>query len=135
MAKIKVEYLGNLRTNAIHLPSGNELMTDAPIDNKGKGEYFSPTDLIGASLLTCMITVMGIWANENEIPFQILSSEVDKKMTGNPRRIAELIVNIKIKEEGQSEKQRAILIKAAEECPVAYSLHPDINQELKIVFE
>lgn len=135
MAKIKVEYLGNLRTNAIHLPSGNELITDAPIDNKGKGEYFSPTDLVGASLLTCMITVMGILANEKGIPFQILHSEVDKIMTGSPRRIAELIVQMKVKDEGQTEKQRAMLIRAAEECPVAYSIHPDINQELKIVFE
>jgi len=134
MAKIKVEYLGDLRTRSTHLPSGNELITDAPTDNKGKGEYFSPTDLIGASLLTCMITVMGILANEKGIPFSIKSSSINKIMVANPRRVSVLEIEIEILDEGQSEKQRKMLQNAAEECPVAYSIHPDIKQDLKISF-
>lgn len=134
MAKIKVEYLGDLRTRAIHIRSGNDLLTDAPTDNKGKGEFFSPTDLTVTSLLTCMLTVMGILAREKKIAFKVEESWADKIMTSNPRRIERIEIGIVIKEEGQSEKEKKMLQEVAENCPVALSLSSDLKQETHITY-
>ncbi|HCQ28674.1 MAG TPA: osmotically inducible protein OsmC [Flavobacteriales bacterium] len=130
--KYALQYQGNLRTEIIHLKSNTKIITDAPVDNKGKGESFSPTDLTAVSLASCMITIMGIKAQENNINIIGTTAEADKIMLSNPRRIGEIIVKIKLPE-NLSEKERKILMKSALTCPVALSLHPDIKQTVLFV--
>jgi putative redox protein len=127
----KVVYKGNLRTIATHLQSGQEIITDAPLDNQGKGEAFSPTDLLVSSLASCMLTIMGIKAHDMDLSLENCYAEVTKIMTANPRRVAEIKILFEF-DSGHSfsDKERKILKKAAETCPVAYSLHPDIKIEL-----
>jgi len=132
MATSYVKYLGALRTEATHRQSGKNIITDAPMDNNGKGEAFSPTDLTATSLAACMITVMGIKAEQDAIPFEQVSAEVTKVMAGPPRRISEIHLTVSINESGLTEKQKTILERTAQTCPVALSLHPDIR--LKIDF-
>jgi putative redox protein len=130
----KVIYLGDLRTSAIHLSSNNSIITDAPIDNHGKGEAFSPTDLTATSLGACLLTVVGIHAQQNEI--NMIGSEVMiKKIMSNdsPRRIIQINVDISFKTtEELSEKQKHTFERIAKTCPVAMSLHPDIIQNINI---
>jgi len=129
MAKTsKTEYLGNLRTEAVHLRSGNKVITDAPIDNNGKGEAFSPTDLVATALSSCMITLMGIGANNHDFVLGPARAEIEKIMGSNPRRIQEVVVQIEIEDTGYSDKQKAILETAAINCPVAKSLSTDLVQ-------
>ena len=129
MATSKVTYLGNLRTSSIHLASGSEIITDAPIDNNGKGEAFSPTDTVANALASCMFTVMGIKARDLEVDFSNSTAEVTKIMGTDPRRITEILVtfdmNITV-----SEKDKTILERTAMTCPVFNSLHPDIKKEV-----
>lgn len=122
----EVVYQGELRTNAVHIPSQNKIITDAPIDNHGKGEYFSPTDLVAAAWLSCMFTIMGITMNKHQFQAE-MKGKVTKIMYSEPRRIGELHADIKIYG-SLSEKQKAILENAAKHCPVAKSLAPDIKQ-------
>lgn len=131
MATIKTEYLGELRTRAKHVKSGNALVTDAPTDNQGKGEAFSPSDLLATSLTSCMLTIMGIVARNHRIALDGVTAETVKIMSANPRRVARLEVTIDFPE-GQSynEKQRSILENAARTCPVLESLHPDMEKEI-----
>lgn len=129
MTKIsEINYLGNLRTVSKHLQSGEEIITDAPIDNQGKGEAFSPTDLVSTGLGNCMITLMGIAANGNNITLGKIQAEVHKIMASNPRRIQEIIIDFKIEDTGFNAKQKAILEYAALNCPVAKSLSTEIKQ-------
>jgi uncharacterized OsmC-like protein len=129
MTQMRVKYLGELRTEAEHLKSGQKFITDAPPDNNGKGEAFSPTDTVSAALASCMITIMGIVATRENIDITGLEAEVEKVMAANPRRISELKVNLKMPSSVQlSEKQKEVLKRAAHTCPVAFSLHPDIKQ-------
>ena len=129
MATSKVTYLGGLRTHSIHLQSGTEIITDAPVDNQGKGEAFSPTDLLATSLANCMLTIMGIAARTHEIDMDGTTAEVTKVMAAEPRRVAEIHVNFSFpKKEEYSDKQKKILEHAALTCPVHYSLHPDIKR-------
>ena len=129
MATSKVTYLGGLRTQAIHLQSGTEIITDAPVDNQGKGEAFSPTDLLATSFANCMLTIMGIAALTHEIDMDGTTVEVTKVMAAEPRRVAEIHVNFSFpKKEEYSDKQKKILEHAALTCPVHYSLHPDIKR-------
>nr|MBC7614187.1 OsmC family protein [Pseudopedobacter sp.] len=129
MATSKVTYLGGLRTQAIHLQSGTEIITDAPVDNQGKGEAFSPTDLLATSFANCMLTIMGIAALTHEIDMDGTTAEVTKVMAAEPRRVAEIHVNFSFpKKEEYSDKQKKILEHAALTCPVHYSLHPDIKK-------
>jgi uncharacterized OsmC-like protein len=130
--KYILHYQGNLRTEITHLSSGTKIITDAPVDNKGKGESFSPTDLTAVSLASCMLTIMGIKAQESNIDINDTSAEVDKIMLSNPRRIGEIIVKIKLPEH-LSEKELTILKRSALTCPVALSLHPDIKQTVLFV--
>lgn len=123
----EVEYKGNLRTEAIHIKSGNIIITDAPIDNHGKGEAFSPTDLVATALASCMLTIMGIKARAMEIDLEGTKAEVIKKMESNPRRISEVRVMIYLNQQFD-EKTKRILEKAALTCPVAKSLHTDVKQ-------
>ncbi len=129
MATSKVTYLGDLRTQAIHLQSGTEIITDAPVDNHGKGEAFSPTDLLATSFANCMLTLMGIAAHTHEIDMDGTIAEVTKVMAAEPRRVAEIHVNFSFpKKDEYSDKQKKILEHAALTCPVHYSLHPDIKR-------
>ena len=123
----KVTYLGNLRTESIHIKSENSFITDAPTDNNGKGEAFSPTDTVATGLANCMLTVMGIKARDMELDMSGTTAEVTKVMASDPRRIAKIEVHIHFPFEAD-EKTRKILEKTAETCPVHYSLHPDIEK-------
>ena len=128
METIRTIYSGNLRTEALHVKSGQKIITDAPIDNKGKGEAFSPTDLLCASLGSCMLTVMGIAANTHQINIEGTSIKITKIMTSNPRKIAEVIVEFTFQGKNYSEKEKKILEISALTCPVALSLHPELKQ-------
>ncbi|WP_036383328.1 OsmC family protein [Muricauda sp. MAR_2010_75] len=123
----KVTYNGNLRTTCVHIRSGNEYITDAPIDNNGKGEAFSPTDTVATGLANCMLTTMGIKAGNLEVDLNGSTAEVTKHMAADPRRIAKIEVKLELPKE-VSEKHRKILENTARTCPVEYSLHPDIER-------
>lgn len=127
-------YLGELRTEAIHLKSGNRIITDAPPDNNGKGEAFSPTDLTCASLNSCMMTLMGILAQREEIDLKGLSSEIVKVMASNPRKIAEIHITFTHPELRATDAQKEKLKRAALTCPVALSLEPGIVQKVTFNF-
>lgn len=131
MATIKSTYKGSLRTSAEHLASGNTIITDAPVDNNGKGEAFSPTDLVSAALGSCMMTIMGIVANRSGIDIEGMAMDITKVMAAEPRRIAEVVLNFTMPAgKTYSDKEKAMLENAARTCPVALSLHPDIKQTI-----
>ncbi|HET8830268.1 MAG TPA: OsmC family protein [Pelobium sp.] len=129
MATSKVLYNGGLRTTATHLQSSTDIITDAPLDNQGKGEAFSPTDLLATSLASCMFTIMGITARTHEIDFDGASAEVTKVMGTEPRRVTEIHVNFTFpKKDSYNDKQKKILENAGLTCPVYQSLHPNIKK-------
>lgn len=128
-AIIKSSYLGNLRTNSIHLKSQNQLITDAPTDNNGRGEAFSPTDLLATSLATCAITIMGIAAQKHNLAIENLTCDVTKIMAANPRRVSEIIVEFNFPKNDFSAAEKQILIDAANSCPVAHSLSESLNKK------
>lgn len=130
MATAKIQYQGNLRTEAIHLKSSSVLITDAPTDNNGKGEAFSPTDLVATALSSCMITIMGIKARDKGIDITGIKSEMTKVMASNPRRIAEVIVTLHMPKVDILDRDKALLESVAKACPVAQSIHPDIKQTI-----
>ncbi len=132
MPTIHTNYLGDLRTEATHLQSGTTIFTDAPTDNNGRGEAFSPTDLVAGALGSCMMTIMGIAARRDGIEITGSSIEITKTMTAQPpRRIAKVEVALTMKTPTElSEDEKAKLIRAAHTCPVALSLHPDIEQAI-----
>ncbi len=125
-----VTYKGDLRTEAKHLASGSQILTDAPIDNQGQGRYFSPTDLAAVSLANCMMTILGISAREHQIEIESMEAEVTKTMASHPRRIGGIQVLLRICAPNLEERKKVILEKAARTCPVALSLHPEINQDI-----
>nr|WP_313976497.1 OsmC family protein [uncultured Psychrobacter sp.] len=131
MTTSKVIYQGDLRTTAIHLRSNNEIITDAPIDNQGKGEAFSPTDLLATSLASCMLTIIGIKARDMEIDIAGTSAEVTKIMAAEPRRVSEIHVEITFNQK-LDDKTQKIFYNTALTCPVAKSIHPDIIQRVTI---
>lgn len=123
-----VTYEGDLRTVAQHLQSGNTIETDAPTDNQGKGERFSPTDLVATALGSCMMTIMGIKARDLSIDLRGLQIGITKHMAANPRRISGIDVDLRFPSGlTLDDKQRTILEKAALTCPVFQSIHPDIQ--------
>ena len=128
-----VNYLGNLRTESIHISSNDKIVTDAPKDNNGKGEAFSPTDLIASSLSCCILTVIGIVSKKIKYDLRNTKSSVKKIMAGNPRRIAEIVVKIEFSKPTDF-KTKTIIEKTALNCPVAKSLHPDIKQNISFVW-
>jgi putative redox protein len=130
MATSKITYNGGLRTTSIHERSGNKIITDAPLDNKGKGEAFSPTDLLATSLGNCMLTIIGIAANEHGFDIEGTTCEVTKIMAENPRRVSEIVVSFQFPKQDFSEKVKTIIERSANTCPVAYSIHPDIKKTL-----
>lgn len=126
MVPITVTYLGDLRCEAVHGPSGVRLITDAPVDNQGKGESFSPTDLLATAYGTCMTTIMGIVAKRDGIALEGLRVEIEKHMSAAPpRRVARLVLRFHMPA-SLSADQRAKLEKAAHTCPVALSVSPDV---------
>ncbi len=134
MVAIKVEYQGDLHCKAVHGPSGTELNTDAPKDNQGRGESFSPTDLVATALGTCMLTVMGIMARTLEINIAGTTATVEKEMTASaPRMIKSLTVNIHVPHSITLENQQK-LVRAAHTCPVHKSLHPDIQTPIEFTW-
>jgi uncharacterized OsmC-like protein len=124
-----VVYEGDLRTINTHMQSSSQLETDAPTDNNGKGERFSPTDLLATSLANCMLTTMGIRTRNMDIDLKGIKVEVEKIMKSDPRRVVGINLIFHIPENlGQSsEKDKEFLKQVAENCPVAKSLHPDIE--------
>jgi len=127
MVTAEIVYQGELRTKITHKASGSSFNTDAPVDNHGKGESISPTDMLAAALGACMQTIIGIYCQERNIPFSHAKFNVNKIMASGPRRIAALEVNIDLTGNSWNEKQRKGIVAAAEACPVAKSLHPDIQ--------
>jgi len=127
-------YIGELRTEAEHVRSGNKIITDAPIDNQGKGEYFSPTDLLATSLGCCMVTIMGIAAHTHGFSIDGTTIDVTKVMGINPRRVVEIIINLHFPHNSYSAKERKLIELSAKECPVAQSLHPDLKQTVNFFF-
>lgn len=125
----KVTYIGELRTISIHVQSGTEILSDAPKDNHGKGEAFSPTDLVANSLATCMISIMGIKSRDLNVDLTGSTVEVTKIMQAEPRKIAKIITVLNMNLE-VDDKTKAILERAAMTCPVMLSLHPDIEKEV-----
>lgn len=129
METIRTIYTGDLRTIATHVQSGIQIMTDAPLDNQGKGEAFSPTDLLAASLGSCMATVMGIAARKNNLDIDGTRIAITKIMASAPRRVTEIILEFKMPEKNSySGEEKKLLEDVAINCPVAKSLHPDIRQ-------
>jgi putative redox protein len=129
----KVTYLGGLRTEAQHLASQVIIITDAPKDNQGKGEAFSPTDLVATALASCMITIMGIKARDLGIDLTGTQAEITKIMGTEPRRISALQIQLTFNSSFDS-KTQTLLERAALTCPVAHSLHPDIRQEVLFIW-
>jgi uncharacterized OsmC-like protein len=125
----KVTYLGNLRTENLHLKSGDTYITDAPTDNNGKGEAFSPTDTVATGLANCMLTVMGIKARDLKLDMSGTTAEVTKIMASNPRRISKIgvVLNLPFKADA---KHKKILEHTARTCPVLNSLHPEIEKDI-----
>lgn len=123
-----LEYLGDLQLKATHVKSGQSFVTDAPVDNKGKGSAFSPTDLMATSLGLCMITIMGIAANNGEFSIDGLKARVTKIMAAEPRRVGEVIVELDFPANDYSDREKQIIRQCAKICPVSQSLHPDLKQ-------
>ncbi|MGN0033631.1 MAG: OsmC family protein [Candidatus Limimorpha sp.] len=135
MTTIKGIYKGNLHNEITHLQSGNCIQTDAPTDNHGMGAAFSPTDLVCASLAACMMTIMGINAQNQQINIDGTTYEVSKTMSANPRRIGQIDIVFTFPPMQYSDKQKVILRKAAESCPVGKSLHPDVKINMIMNFQ
>jgi putative redox protein len=135
MATSEVKYISELRCKAVHLLSQNEIITDAPLDNHGKGAAFSPTDLLATSLANCMLTVMGIAANNHAIEMDGTKASVTKVMYAEPRRVGEIHIEITFPSDtNYNEKQKQILEHAALTCPVSKSLHPDLKQMISFKY-
>ena len=134
MSTATILYNGELRTLCTHLQSGKEIVTDAPTDNMGKGQAFSPTDLLSTSLVSCMLTTMGIVANREKISFPEAKAEMTKVMANNPRRVARIVITIHMPKVPYTDDQKKLLEDTAHNCPVAKSLSPEVSQEVEFVY-
>ena len=132
MATSHTTYLGELRTENEHIRSGVKIITDAPVDNQGRGEAFSPTDLVATALADCMITIMGIKAREKGFDLTGTILETTKIMSSEPRRIGEIIIEITFPKNNFSDKDKAIFAAITKSCPVALSLHPEVKQTIHL---
>jgi putative redox protein len=134
MVTFSITYQGDLRCELVHGPSGAKVVTDAPADNQGKGESFSPTDLAASSLGVCMLTIMGIAARKDGTRLEGTRVHVEKHMsTAPPRRIARIVVRFELPP-GIPKERRAPLERAAHTCPVSLSLHPEVVQDVSFVY-
>jgi uncharacterized OsmC-like protein len=131
MATIKTLYLGELRTENEHLQSGNKLITDAPTDNRGRGEFFSPTDLLATALGSCILTIMGIKARDNGIDITGTEVNVTKVMAADPRRVAEVVMDFHFPKKNYTEEEKRLVESVAGTSPVPLSLHPDLKQTIR----
>lgn len=127
-----VKYLGDLRTSCVHANSQTEIFTDAPVDNNGKGSSFSPTDLVATAYTSCMITIMGIYCQQHEIPFLFAEASVTKIMAANPRRIGKIEIKMDLRNNGWDEATQEKVIRAGKACPVAKTLENNI--EIEFIF-
>lgn len=134
MPTIKSSYLGSLRTQSVHLQSGTKVLTDAPLDNQGKGESFSPTDLVASALASCMVTIMGIVGARDGVSLEGLSWDVTKVMQSNPRKIQEIVIDFQWINPVEDPALIQKLKNAARTCPVALSLDPAISQTINFNF-
>jgi uncharacterized OsmC-like protein len=130
----KVTYLGDLRTSSVHLASGSEILSDAPVDNNGKGEAFSPTDTVANALASCMLTIMGIKARDIDVALEGSVADVTKAMQAAPRKISGIKIAF-IMKSNADEKSRTILERAAVTCPVYLSLNPDIEKDISFIWQ
>ncbi|MEL7002933.1 MAG: OsmC family protein [Bacteroidota bacterium] len=128
------KYLGELRTESEHIKSGNVIITDAPTDNNGKGEAFSPTDLVCSALNSCMMTLMGIMANRKGLDIAGMTSNITKVMASNPRKIAAIEIEFTLENLQASDKEKELLKRAALSCPVALSLSDNVEQKITFNF-
>ncbi len=134
MATSIVVYEGELRTRSTHVFSGTEILTDAPLDNQGKAQAFSPTDLLATSLANCLLTIAGMAARAHHFSIDGTRAEVTKIMASDPRRVAAIEVILQFPINNYSDKEKKIIENAARTCPVSYSLHPDIKQTITFNF-
>jgi putative redox protein len=134
METLQAVYIGNLRSEAVHNQSGTQIETDAPTDNKGKGERFSPTDLVATALGTCMLTTMAIAAQNSGFEITGTRVTVNKIMKPNPRRIGQLVAVVTFPDLPLTEAQYNLVEQAAIHCPVAKSLHPDLEQDISFKY-
>ena len=130
----EVIYNGDLRTTCTHLRSGIQVITDAPVDNRGKGEAFSPTDLVATALASCMMSIMGIRAMDNGLDIRGAKAEVNKIMAADPRRIARVEITFTMPQNNFTEDQKNLLVEAAMGCPVCMSLGTGCGQEVVFVW-
>ncbi|MCW3788419.1 OsmC family protein [Plebeiibacterium sediminum] len=127
---VKTTYLGDLRTENIHLQSGSKIITDAPTDNRGKGEAFSPTDLLATSLGNCIMTIMGIKAMDNNIDIEGTELNITKIMASDPRRVAEVIMEFNFPDKGYSQEEKQMIESVAGVSPVPLSVHENLKQTI-----
>lgn len=130
MKTVETIYIGGLRTKALHVRSGNILITDAPVDNQGKGEYFSPTDLVATALGSCILTTIGIVAGRENFNIDDTTLAITKIMADNPRRIGEIIIEMNFPRNDYTNLQKNLIETTTRGCPVARSLHPDVKQTM-----
>jgi uncharacterized OsmC-like protein len=134
METAKTKYLSNLRTEIVHLRSGSTIITDAPVDNQGKGEKFSPTDMVASALGSCIFTIMGIAAREHGFSIDGTTCAITKVMADNPRRIGEIIIKYDFTAHDYSDKEKKILEYCIKNCPVARSLNESVKQNVTLMF-
>lgn len=130
----QVTYTGGLRTEAVHLKSGNKIITDAPTDNQGKGEAFSPTDLVATALGSCILTIMGIAAQRHDIDIEGATADIKKVMVSDPRRIGAIEITLTMPAKGYSEKERRLLRAAAKGCPVGRTIKEGV-EDVNIIWK
>jgi uncharacterized OsmC-like protein len=130
----EVLYTGQLRTECTHLKSGNKITTDAPTDNHGKGEFFSPTDLVATALASCIITTVGIVVDQGRLPQMKMRAEVQKNMVDAPRRIGSIDINLYVSGATLTDEEKQKLERIAHTCPVAKSLHPEMLQNVQFYY-
>lgn len=134
MVTSTVEYLGNLRTKCTHLQSGMEIVTDAPVDNNGKGEAFSPTDLAATAYASCMITIIGIFCEANGLHFKHAKAQVQKVMGSNPRRISKVVIEMDLSGNNWSDTDAEKVIRAGKNCPVAKTFSEGVEIEFSFSY-
>ena len=130
----EITYTGDLRTESTHIRSGSTLITDAPVDNNGKGEAFSPTDTVATALGSCMMTIMGIRSEKYGWDIRGTKAEIVKDMASGPRRINAVHIKMHVADRGLNDEAKSILDDAALNCPVAKSIHPDIVQDVEFIY-
>jgi len=134
MTTVKTTYLGDLRTENIHLQSGNKIYTDAPVDNQGKGEAFSPTDLMATSFGSCIMTIMGIVARDNNIDIVGTELNITKVMAADPRRVSEVVAEFVFPNKAYTKEEKKIIEAVTGTSPVPLSVNPNMKQSINLVW-